>query len=308
MDYIIFVISLTVMTYGANYIIAESEKIALYYKISHFVIGATLIALGTSLPEMAASMAASYHLKSEMAVANVMGSVIFNIALVLGLVFLISKKISPKRDIFQKDSAWALFPILIFIIMSFDGQINGFDGILLLFLMVGYLLFLTKDAKELTKEAGEEEITREKFNWTKSLLFLIAGFLFLVGGANYTVESAANIARSWGVSEWVIGLLLIAFGTSLPELIVSVKAAIKNNADMAIGNIIGSNVANFTVVLGSAAMVNPLTVDISANAFDIISALTVSVMLVFITANRLYNKSAATALLVMIALVIEHSL
>ena len=129
-DYLIFVISLGALTYGANYIIVESERIALHFNISHFVIGATLIALGTSLPEMAASMSASYYGKSDMAVANVMGSVLFNIALVLGIVFLISKNIAPKRDLFQKDSAWALFPVLIFIIMSFDGEINTFEGIL----------------------------------------------------------------------------------------------------------------------------------------------------------------------------------
>ena len=130
MDYIIFVISMVALVYGSNFVINESEKIALHFNISHYVIGATLIALGTSLPEMAASVSASFHHKSDMAVANVLGSVIFNIALVLGLVFIVSKRINPKRDLFAKDSAWALFPVLILILMAYDGVISRFEGIL----------------------------------------------------------------------------------------------------------------------------------------------------------------------------------
>jgi len=307
MDYIIFVVSLGALIYGADFIINESEKIALHFNISSFVIGASLIAVGTSLPEMAASMTASYYHKSDMAVANVIGSVIFNISLVLGLVFLIAKKVSPKRDLFQKDSAWGLFPVLIFIVMISDGVISRFEGVMFIFVMVAYIIFLSSDAKELSSEVNED-LKKEKFNWLKSILLLAVGFVLVIFGADYTINSASNIARSLGVSEWVISLLLIAFGTSLPELVVSIKAARKGNADMAIGNIIGSNVANFTMVLGASAIINPLIINVSKNLFDIISVLVVSVMLVFITANRLYSKSAGIVLLVMIALVIEHSL
>jgi cation:H+ antiporter len=295
------------LVYGADFIIKESERIALHFNISHFVIGATLVAFGTSLPEMAASMVAASQGKSDMAVANVVGSVIFNISLVLGLVFLIAKKISPKRDIFKKDSAWGLFPVLIFLVMISDGEISRFEGFLLLFVMVAYLIFLTGGTKELTKEV-DSSLKKEKFNWLKSVGLLIIGFILVLGGANFTIESASNIARGLGVSEWTIALLLIAFGTSLPELVVSIKAARKGNADMAIGNIIGSNVANFTMVLGASALINPLYINLSKSIFDITSVLVVSVMLVFITANKLYSKSAGIVLLVMIALVIEHSI
>ena len=307
MDYIIFIMSMSALIYGAHFIIIESEKIALHYNISHFVIGATLIALGTSLPEMAASIAASYHHKSDMAVANVMGSVIFNISLVLGFVFLVATKVKPNRDLFAKDSAWSLFPILIFILIGYDGNISVFDAILLFFIMGAYLLFLSQDAKEIASEV-DEELIKAKFNWIKTLFFLSIGFVLVVGGADFAISSASNIARNLGVSEWIIGLLLIAFGTSLPELVVSVVAAMKNNADMAIGNIIGSNVANFTVVLGSAAIVNPLKVNMTANFFDIMAAFIVSLMLVFITANKLYNKAAGIVLLTATALVFHHAL
>jgi cation:H+ antiporter len=224
--------------------------------------------------------------------------------LVLGVVFLIAKKISPDRDLFAKDSAWALFPILIFILMGIDGKLSMVDGILFLLLMGAYLLFLIKSNQVEEVEDDEEA----EFSWAKSISLLLVGFVFVIGGADFAIDSAGNIAREFGISEWIIGLFLVAFGTSLPELMISIKAALKNNADLAIGNIIGSNVANFTMVLGLASIVNPLNVDFSTYFFDIAAATIVSLMLVFITANKLYNKSAGIALMVVLALVIQNTL
>ena len=305
MDILIFIVSMGVLIYGADFIIEQSEKIALKYNISNFVIGATLVALGTSLPEMAVSISASVKGSADIAVANVIGSTIFNISLVLGFTFLIAKKISPNRDLFAKDSAWALFPILVFILMGIDGQLNMVDGILFLILMAGYLTFLISSNQV---DDIDEDLAKEDFSWPKSIALLLVGFAFVIGGADFAIDSASNIARQFGISEWVIGLFLVAFGTSLPELMISVKSALKNNADLAIGNIIGSNVANFTMVLGLASILNPLNVDLSANIFDITAAVIASIMLVFITANRLYNKSAGIALMVILALVIQHRL
>jgi len=305
MDIIIFLISMTALVYGADFIIEQSEKIALHYNISPFVIGATLVALGTSLPEMAVSISASLKGSGDIAVANVIGSTIFNIALVLGTVFLVAKKINPTRDLFAKDSAWALFPILVFVLMGLDGRLNAVDGVLFLLLMVAYLTFLISSNQV---EEIDDELQKEKFAWGKTSALLLVGFLFTIGGADFAIDSAGNIARSFGVSEWIIGLFLVAFGTSLPELTISIKAALNNNADLAIGNIIGSNVANFTMVLGFASIVNVLNVDLSTYFFDIAAAFILSLMLVFITANRLYNKSAGLVLLVVLALVIQNGL
>ena len=295
MEYLIFAISMLALTKGADFVIEEAERIALHYRISHFIIGATLVALGTSLPEMAASMVASFQHKSDLAISNVIGSTIYNIALVLGLVFLIARAIMPKRDIFAKDSAWALFPILTFLVIGFDGEMDRFEGFLFTVMMGAYVLFLVRYDRSVHEEI-DETLLKEAFDWKKTVPMLIGGFVLLIVGANYTVESASVIARSFGVSEWVIGLLLVALGTSLPELMVSISAARKGNADMIIGNIIGSNVANFTIVLGASAMVRPLTIDYAANAFDILSALVVTIMLVFMSANKLYNKSAGLVL------------
>ena len=303
MDILIFLIAMTALVYGADFIIEQSEKIALHYNISAFVIGATLIALGTSLPEMAVSVSASLKGSGDIAVANVIGSTIFNIALVLGTVFLIAKKIHPKRDLFAKDSAWALFPILVFILMSLDGKLTATDGVLFLLLMVAYLTFLIGSNQ---MEEIDEELKNEKFAWGKTSVLLLVGFTFTIVGADFAIDSAGNIARSFGISEWIIGLFLVAFGTSLPELTISIKAALNNNADLAIGNIIGSNVANFTMVLGFSSIVNTLNVNLNTYFFDIAAAFILSLMLVFITANKLYNKSAGIVLLVVLALVIQN--
>jgi cation:H+ antiporter len=305
MDIAIFIVSMAALIYGADFIIEQSEKIALHFDISPFVIGATLIALGTSLPEMAVSMSASANGSGDIAVANVIGSTIFNIALVLGTVFLIAKNINPTRDLFAKDSAWSLFPILIFILMGLDGSLSMLDGIIFLVLMGAYLLFLIQSNQVEQSDNNDEQ--KDKFAWGKTIVLLIIGFVFVVGGADSAIQSAGNIAREFGVSQWVIGMFLVAFGTSLPELTVAIKAARSNNADMAIGAIIGSNVANFTMVLGLSSIIAPLNVDLSANLFDIISALIVSVMLVFITANKLYNKSAGIVLISVLVLVIANN-
>ncbi|ADV46775.1 calcium/sodium antiporter [Nitratifractor salsuginis] len=308
MDYLIFVISLSALIWGADVLIAQSERIALRFNISEYVIGATLIALGTSLPEMAASIAASLDHKPELAVSNVIGSNILNITLVLASVFLLAKKVDPHRDFFAKDSSWALFPVLLFVVMAMEGEFTRFDGVLLLLLMGAYLLFLKNNGSEvLTLEDEEiEEIEHAPFRWPKVLLMLALGFVLVIVGAEFTVESASSIAKSLGVSEWIIGIVLVSMGTSMPELIVSIVAAVKGKADMAIGNIIGSNMANITMVLGSAALVNDLKVDLHHYLFDIATMVAATLMLVFITANRMYSKPAGISLLALLALFLHH--
>lgn len=308
MDFAIFLVAMAALIYGADFIVKESGRIALHFNISHFVIGATLVAFGTSLPEMAASMIASYHNKSDLAVANVIGSVSFNITLVLGVVFLIAKKMNPERDLFSKDSAWVLMPVVIFLLMSIDGEISHTEGFLFLFLMAAYILFLFTDSKENFENELDEELIKEKFKWLKTLALLAVGFTFTIGGAHFVVESGSNIARMFNVSEWIIGLFLISLGTSLPELVVSLVAIKKGNSDMSIGNIIGSNVANFSMVLGGASLISPLIVNIKENYFDISIMIAASIALLLILANKLYNKAGAVFLLLILALFINNTL
>jgi len=306
-DIVVFTIAMAALIKGADFVIDEAEKIAFHFKIPSFIIGATVVALGTSLPEMVASIIASYKHHSELAVSNVIGSNIINLALVLGLVFIIAKKLTPKRDIFKEDSAWALFPILSFLLIAYDGVVSRFEGVVYLSMMGAYLVFLKNNAMDML-EIEDDEIEQKKFDTLKTVGLLSVGFVLVIIGANFAVDSASNIARHFGVSEWIIGLLLVAFGTSLPELVVSLQAARKKDADMAIGNIIGSNIANFTVVIGASAVVNPLIVDLHKSMFDILAALILTIMLVFVAVNKLYNRSTGIVFILVLLLVISHSL
>jgi len=307
MNFVIFVIAMGILIWGADLLINQSERIALKFKIPEFIIGSTLIALGTSLPEMAASVAASLNGKADIAIANVIGSNILNITLVLASVFLISRKITPSRDFFAKDSTWALVPVLVFVLMIMDGMISRFDASLLLLLMGAYLLFLLQDAKNIPLE-DLEDLEEGSFSWSKVIPLLFLGFILVIVGAQFTVESASAIAKDFGISEWVIGIIMISLGTSLPELVVSISAAMKGKVDMAIGNIIGSNMANTTVVLGIAAFVNPMHINAAAYMFDIATMIIATLLLVFITANKLYNKSAGISLIIILGLFLNHTL
>ncbi len=151
--------------------------------------------------------------------------------------------------------------------MLFDGVIGRIDALMLLGMMIAYLFFLFGDAKG--EIEYDENFRKERFDWIKSVALLSVGFALTIGGAHFVVESGSNIARFFGVSEWLIGIALIALGTSLPELVVSIAAIRKGNADMSIGNVIGSNVANLSMVLGGAAMVQPLHVRLASSAFDL---------------------------------------
>jgi len=307
LNFVIFVIAMGVLIWGAEMIINQSERIALKFKIPEFIIGATLIALGTSLPEMAASIAASYNGKPDIAIANVIGSNILNITLVLATVFIISKKINPSRDFFAKDSTWALVPVLVFILMILDGLISRFDAVLLLLLMGAYLLFLLQDAKNIPEE-DLEDLEEGTFTWAKVIPILFTGFVLVIVGAHFTVESASEIAKDFGISEWIIGIIMISLGTSLPELVVSISAATRGKVDMAIGNIIGSNMANTTVVLGAAALTSPMAINASAYIFDIATMIVATLLLVFITANKLYNKSAGISLIIILGLFLNNTI
>ena len=314
MNFVIFVISMAALIWGADLLVRESERIALKFNISEFVIGATLIALGTSLPEMAASIAASAGGKPQIAIANVIGSNILNITLVLGTIFLISKKITPDRDFFAKDSTWAIVPVFVFLLMVMDGTISRFDAALLLLLMAAYVMFLFKEARGIIAaeiEEIEEELEGgggEGFSWLKTVLLVVAGLVLVIVGAHFTIESASDIARTFGISEWVIGIIMVSLGTSLPEFVVSISASVKGKVDMAIGNIIGSNMANTTIVLGAAALTKPLKLDVSAYYFDIATMLIATLMLIFLTANKLYSKPAGMTLFIILGLFLDHTI
>ncbi|MCK4441939.1 MAG: calcium/sodium antiporter, partial [Sulfurovaceae bacterium] len=301
MDFVIFILSIASLISGSNFIITQSEKIAIKIHIPEFIIGATLIAIGTSLPEMGASIAATINGKTDIAISNVIGSNILNISLILAVIFLIITNIKSNRDFFAKESSWALFPIMIVILMGIDGKIDKFDGILLLIFMIAYILFLIKEAHKIGIENIEEIKEDNSFSWIKSISLILIGFILVIAGANFTVESASAIAKSFGVSEWIIGIVLISFGTSMPELVISILATLKGKTNIAIGNIIGSNIANITMGIGSSALIKDLPINLTNPLviFNLATLLVATIMLIYITANRLYSKPAGISLLIL---------
>ena len=234
--------------------------------------------------------------------------------MVLGTIFLITKTIKTNRDFFAKDSYWILTPILIFILIIIDGVISRFDAVLLLLLMGAYILFLLKETTGIIsyqiEELGEDikDDTSKDFAWSTTIPLLIAGIILVIIGAKFTIDSASDIARGFGISEWIIGIIMISLGTSLPELVVSITAATKGKIDMVIGNIIGSNMANITIVLAAAALTNPMKIDITPYIFDIATMFVATLMLLFLTANRLYSKPAGIGLFIVLGLFLEHTI
>ncbi len=308
MDFVIFTLAMGALILGADFIVNQSEALALKFNIPQFVIGATLIAFGTSFPEMASSIIANFDDKPDIAISNIIGSNIFNISLVLATIFIISKKNRIEKDLFAKDATWVLVSVMLFILMSIDGFIGKLDAILLIIIMVTYIMFQLNGSKELNiKRLNKLDINKD-FSWIKSVGLLIIGFFFIISGAHFVIESASAIANSFGISEWIIGIILISFGTSLPELAVSISAVIKGKTDMAIGNIIGSNLANTTMVLGLAGLVKDIPISLKDNIFDILTMLVATIMLIWITANKIYSRPIGITLLIILTLFLSETI
>ncbi len=308
MDFVIFTLAMGALILGADFIVNQSEALALKFNIPQFVIGATLIAFGTSFPEMASSIIANFDDKPDIAISNIIGSNIFNISLVLATIFIISKKNRIEKDLFAKDATWVLVSVMLFILMSIDGFIGKLDAILLIIIMVTYIMFQLNGSKELNiKRLNKLDINKD-FSWIKSVGLLIIGFFFIISGAHFVIESASAIANSFGISEWIIGIILISFGTSLPELAVSISAVIKGKTDMAIGNIIGSNLANTTMVLGLAGLVKDIPISLKDNIFDILTMLVATIMIIWITANKIYSRPIGITLLIILTLFLSETI
>ncbi len=316
LDILFFALAMGALIYFADLLIDSSEKIAFYYKLSPFIIGATLVALGTSLPEMAISISATLDNKTDMAVSNVVGSYTFNIGLVLGVALLLTKQAKLKREFFTKDSLWVIAPLFVFVLMALDGELNYIDGILFLCVMGGYLLFLfTSDKKaiEVIDECNEAtnhnpNLDKKKDSIVLAFLLSFVGLAGILLGAYFSVEYAQNIAYALGVSEWVVGILVLAIGSSLPELIVSIKAALKNNLGLAFGAIVGSNVVNFAAILGVSSIIATLPIHLDEIIFDIATAFVVAFMLIFIMATKAYNRASGILLVVVTMLFIKNSI
>ena len=255
---------------GADWFVDGAASVAAKLGIPQLVIGLTIVAMGTSAPEAAVSLTAAFHGNADITIGNVVGSNILNVLIILGLAALICPMAMAKLTTFV-DIPVTFGISLLLLVLGLDGSISRLDAAVLLAVFVGYLsylFFMTK--KGLISGESEDEVAQIQ-SVPKALLFTAIGLALIIVGSSFAVDAASAIAKMLGLSERFIGLTIVALGTSLPELFTSVAAAMKKNPDMAIGNIVGSNIFNILFIVGLSGMVIPVPFA-SAFRFDTLVA------------------------------------
>ncbi len=275
---------LVAILWGANALTDGAASIAKRFNISSLFIGLTIVAFGTSMPEFVISLLSALHGSSDLAIGNVVGSNLFNTLVIVGCTAIVSPIFVGKGTLNKEIPFTVLASIILFICANnrlIDGDnspdiINRTDGLLLLcffLIFVGYTFAIAHDTS-----TNKEKNSIKEIPMGKAVLFILLGLAGLIAGGEFFVKGASDIARAWGVSESVIGLTLVAGGTSLPELATSIVAALKKNTGIAIGNIIGSNLFNIFLVLGVSATVCPMKMQGITN-FDLLTLIAASALL-----------------------------
>ncbi|MGI2261076.1 calcium/sodium antiporter [Shewanella sp. GXUN23E] len=244
-----------ILTVGAESLVRGASAVALRLGITPLVIGLTIVAFGTSAPELAVSLKSALAGNSGIALGNVIGSNIANIGLILALTALI-RPIQVQSQMVKRDIPLMIIASLVFWFMLFDGELGFVDGLILVIALLSYLTFSYMSSKNSDEELDVDTTPQHP---ALSALFIIAGIAMLIGGGVLFVDGAVELAKAFGVSEVVIGLTIVAIGTSMPELVTSVVAAMKGESDIAIGNVVGSNLFNILGILGITALVQPVS-------------------------------------------------
>jgi cation:H+ antiporter len=284
---------LVLLVGGAEVLVRGAGKLAAQFGIPPLIIGLTVVAFGTSAPETAVSVQAAINGSGDLAIGNVVGSNIANILLILGLTALIAPLIV-SRQLIRLDVPIMIGASLLTFALAWDGQLDRIDGAILFGCILAYTAFLiTTGRREQAAAALDDEFNREfglqvapkPYAWAINLALIVAGLVLLVSGSNLLVEGAVSLARALGLSELVIGLTVVAIGTSLPELATSVTAAFKGERDIAVGNIVGSNIFNLLCVLGLSALVSPDAIQVARNAlqfdFPVMTAVAIACLPIF---------------------------
>ncbi len=295
MTFVYLIAGLVLLVAGAEVLVRGAAKLAAQFGIPPLVIGLTVVAFGTSAPETAVSVQASLNGSGDIAIGNVLGSNIANVLLILGMTSLVAPLIV-SRQLIRLDVPIMIGASLVTYALAWDGALSRLDGALLFALVIGYTLFLIISSRranaaataddEFTKEFGLDAQPKPYASLINAGL-VIVGLVLLVAGSNFLVEGAVSLARALGLSELVIGLTVIAIGTSLPELATSILAAIRGERDIAVGNIVGSNIFNLLCVLGLASLVSPEAIGVAANAlafdFPVMIAVALACLPIFFT-------------------------
>ena len=268
LNLVCFVIGLLMLYYGANWLVKGSSGLARNLGLTPLVIGLTVVAFGTSAPELVISVVSSIKDKSMIAVGNVVGSNICNIALVLGLSALL-RPIKSHRSVYRRDIPIMLGISIYLLLISFDSKIGRLEGAslfggIILYTCFNYYIAVKEARHKLNGESVAFAHAAEEIEYvtsrTRQIVWITAGIICVVAGAEILIDAAVIIMKTFGVSEKFIGLTIVALGTSLPELATSVVAALRKEMDISIGNLVGSNVFNILSVLGAASLVRPIAI------------------------------------------------
>ncbi len=255
LNILFLVLGFVMLWKGADWFVDGASSVASKFGIPQIVIGLTIVAMGTSAPEACVSIVGSIQGNADIAVGNVLGSNVMNVLIILGLSAVVLPLVVKKNTVYI-EIPFVIAITIILLLLGLDGKIGRIDGIIFLLLLIVYISYLFVCAKK-NKEEPLEEPEKKKPLWL-SLLLTVVGLAIVIAGSQFTVDTATFLATKMGLSERIIGLTIVALGTSLPELFTSVSASRKNNPDIAIGNIIGSNIFNIVFVLGLASVVSPL--------------------------------------------------
>ncbi|MBB5219793.1 cation:H+ antiporter [Treponema rectale] len=304
LNVLLLLVGFVALIKGADFFVDGSSSLAKIFKVPGVIIGLTIVALGTSLPELAVSTSAALRGANEIAVSNVTGSNLFNILCVLGFCSLFHR-VPVNSIILKRDFPVSIAVSLVALFAScsgviFSGKLFGLKmadnaglvsrwlGILLLVLFVSYIFCLIYDAK---KNPVSEEETSKVYSLPKSILLIIIGVAMIIAGGQAVVNSARIIARTFGMTETLIGLTVVAIGTSLPELVTSIVAARKGEVDLAVGNVVGSNIFNLLFILGVSSTIHPVKVN-AASVYDFGIMIIISILAwVFSITNKSVRRA-----------------
>lgn len=276
MDYLLLVVGFVLLLKGADFFVEGSSSIAKRLRVPSLIIGLTIVAMGTSLPECAVSISAAIAGNTGVAVGNAVGSNIFNLMVVCGVCALFCP-LTVSRDTLTGEFPFSVIVAVVLMIFGWIGMTLGhIDGFILLILFVGFLLWMIRSAQKARNENTDEDEYEIRPIW-QCIIYIVGGAAAIAAGGQLVVNAASAIAASFGMSQNLIGLTIVAFGTSLPELATSVVAARKHEVDMALGNVIGSNIFNILFVLGVAAAIHPMVFQME-NIIDIIVLVVMSII------------------------------
>lgn len=300
---LLLIVGMGFLIKGADFFVDGSSKIAKTLKISPLIIGLTLVSIGTSLPELSVSVNSSIQQLNDLSLGNVVGSNIFNVFVVIGSSALFTPMLVSKT-MFKYDIPILIFIYIVLFLFAFaitPNVINLAESIILLLMFILYICFLILRSKKFADEKVEEVIDDKPRKWYINVIFIVIGLVGIIGGGELVVESASKIATSLGMSELLVGLTVVAVGTSLPELVTSIVAAKKHENDIAVGNAIGSCIFNILLILGLSSTISNGGAKVEKSHIIDMSFMLLSVILVFLFAikNRKIGRIAGIILIIL---------